>query len=177
VKIHFTRSIFSAAALVLLANAATAQVTIKDRTPLLEVHGMARTFNSFPGASLTYSSDTLIVYRDGWSLFNLIVSEIPAKTPFNAKVIEGTSPSGFQTLSQALSSNQIGIQSGNCDIGGQGSYEYELTWYSRTNRINTLKLGNKFAPVQCTDAVKSIWNAVFDYERVLLPPGAARVEP
>jgi hypothetical protein len=172
VKIHFTRSIFSTAALLLLANAATAQVTIKDRTPLLELHGAARTTTLLPGVSFIYSSNTLIVYRDGWSFFNFIVSDIPAKTPFDAKVIEGTAPSGFQTLSQALGSNQIGIQSGNCDIGGLGNYEYELTWYSRVSRINTLKVGSAFAPVTCTDAVKSIFNAVFEYERVLLPPGA-----
>lgn len=175
-KIHFTRSIFSTAALVLLANAATAQVTIKDRTPLLEVHGMARVTTLLPDPFFIYSSDTLIVYRDGWSFFNLLISYMPAKTPFDAKVIEGTSPSGFQTLSQALDSNQIGIQSGNCEIGGRGNYAYELTWYSRTGRINTLKLGSAFAPVTCTDAVKSIFNAVLDYQRVLLP-GAARSEP
>jgi hypothetical protein len=167
-KTHLQRSVLGVVALLLVSHAASAQITVKNRAPLLELRGVTFTTSLAPGNFVRYTSEVLTVYRDGWTFFSFLFSDLPTTEPFSARVMEGSSPAAFQTLVQALTANQVGVQSGNCDIGASGNYALELTWYGRVNRINTLKVGRTFAPTPCTDAVKNIFNAVHDYEVTLL---------
>lgn len=170
-KTSLHRPILGVVALMLVANTAAAQVTARTRAPLLEFHGVKRTTVLAPGSTIFYASEALLVYRDGWAFDSSVMSPLPASEPFVAHIVEGTSPAAFQALGEALAANHVGIQSGNCDIEAGGSYEIELTWYSRLNRSNVLKVGDAFRPVICSDAVKNIFRAVADYSATLRPPG------
>ena len=170
-KTLFYRPILSAIALLFVANAATSQVTVKERVPLLEVRSVAFETSLAPGNFVTYTSQVLAVYRDGWTSYSFLIAILPTAEPFGADIMEGTLPAAFQALGQGLAANHVGLQSGNCDVDGAGNYEAELTWYSRVNRIKSLKVGSAFRPVVCSDEVKNLFRAVGEYAAALRSPG------
>ena len=170
-KTLFYRPILGAIALLFVANAAAAQVTVMTRAPLIEIHGVKRTLTLAPGNFIIYASETLIVNRDGWTFDSSVISPLPTSGPFTANIVEGAAPTAFQALGQALAANHVGIQSGNCDIGDAGNYEIDLIWYSRLSRINEVKVGSAFKGVQCPDEVTNIFRALGAYAATLRPSG------
>ena len=55
-----------------------AQVSVSNRSPLLEFHGTRRTINLGPVTGVTYTSDTLLVYKDDYSLWSFTGNTIPS---------------------------------------------------------------------------------------------------
>ncbi len=161
-------AILGACALALAAEGVvSAQATASDRSPLLEFHGVRRTINLGPIASVSYTSDTLLVYKDGFTLRSLASNDIPSLHPFVAHVAQGAVPAAFTVLEQALQSNQVGLQSGDCVVGSiPGDYDYQVTWYGKESRLSSVRVSNSFTE-ECPDEVRNIVLAIGTYEAAL----------
>jgi hypothetical protein len=171
-----------------------AQVSVTKRTLLLQARAVSVIFTLGPAPNETYGSDTLLVYTDGFTVRNTVISNLALREPFVSYLQQGVSPAAFATLVQAISSNQIGLQSGNCRVDpvtadpprlsglpeqapAGDSFDEPgisvISWYGRHGRTNSLKIGDSFT-TECAVEVKNILLAVGAYEAAafpLPPPG------
>ena len=107
-------------------------------------------------AGATSTGDSLI-FRDGLIIENFIGGD------GHCLVVRSTALIGMlKELQHALSSNNVGFQSGNCasqDAPGDYQVERQVTWFGRGERQNTYKIGTALGAL-CPSGTLEIDSAI-----------------
>lgn len=158
-----------------LAVPAFAEDLPSDLQSLLQVHG--RELN-VAGPVTLFEQRDLIIFAGGTTLSIRQSKNLEVPSPFFAEIATGVgTPTSFRALAEALAESRIGFQTGNCKVPlSNAGYEYEITWFGRTGRFNTIHISSEFEE-NCPQDLRNLVVAILTYEGTVIADDKTQIVP